>query len=525
MEKQGNPILQHPYLPGLIMFVLAVIVGLFVFHDYGMCWDEPYQRAPAILSYNYIMHGSQDLFIKKSDNHGAGFEILLVFIEKLMKLNDSRDIYMMRRIVSNIFFLGSVFAAYVLIYKLFKNRFLACLGFFMLAFMPRMFAHSFYNTKDIPFVAMVIVIFAVCQAAFEKDKSWLFLMLGFACGYATSIRIMGIMFALFILLFLAADIVFKVVRKEKATKQFIHVLLFTVGFLLLLYIPWPFIWKHPIKLFLESFGKMSHYAWTGGLLFDGQIMMSDKPLPWTYFPTWFMITVPELWLLAGLVGIGWLSYDFFKRPKVYIQNTYERNFLLYLFSFFAPVISVIFLHSVIYDDWRHLYFVYPPFVFMGLYFINKFINGKYAKIVQGVCVLQAAVVILFMVQNHPFEEVYFNNLVSHEEESLRNKYDMEYWGCSFKQGLDYLVENDTSRHMHVCCEYKTMLDNNIMLLHKEDRGRFQFTMFDTADYYMSNFRLHPQDYPGTNIVYQAQVLNSTIFRVYKLKGTPNVKLR
>jgi hypothetical protein len=86
-----------------------------------------------------------------------------------------------------------------------------------------------------------------------------------------------------------------------------------------------------------------------------------------------------------------------------------------------------------------------------------------------------------------------------------------------------LLDVNPSKKIHICCEYRTLLDNNIMMLHPEDRGRFQFTMFDTADYYMSNFRLHPQDYPGTNIEYEIKVLNSTIFRTYNLKPT-SVKL-
>lgn len=151
-EKKLHPILLHPYFPGVVLFIIAVLVGFIGYHDYGVCWDEPYQRAPAILSYNYIMYGSQDLFIKASDNHGAGFEIPLVLIEKMMGLKDSRDIYLMRHIVSNIFFLIGVFAAYVLIWKLFRNRFLASLGFFMIGFMPRLYAHSFFNTKDMPFL-------------------------------------------------------------------------------------------------------------------------------------------------------------------------------------------------------------------------------------------------------------------------------------------------------------------------------------------------------------------------------------
>ncbi|MCW3121871.1 MAG: phospholipid carrier-dependent glycosyltransferase, partial [Flavipsychrobacter sp.] len=76
----------------------------------------------------------------------------------------------------------------------------------------------------------------------------------------------------------------------------------------------------------------------------------------------------------------------------------------------------------------------------------------------------------------------------------------------------------------ICCEYTPMLNNNIMILRPEDRKRISFAMFEQADYYMSNFRLHPADYPGTNIEYQIELLNSTILRIYKLKGT-NVKLR
>ena len=525
-NKKLHPLLLNPYLPGIVMFVIALVIGLFTYHDYGICWDEPYQRGPGLLSFNYIFHGDQTLFKKASDNHGAGYEILLVIFEKILRLTDTRDIYLMRRIVSHVFFLGSVFAGYVLIYRMYKSRFLAGLGFFMLAFMPRMYAHSFYNTKDMPFLCMFIIIFAVCHIAFDKNKTWLFLILGLLCGYATSIRIMGVMLGAGIVLFLLIDAFADRIDKEKLKKALLHVLVFSVGFILLLYLPWPYLWKHPVHNFIESYQKLAHYsAWKGGLLFNGKLLFSDKPLPWTYFPTWFLITIPELWLAAGFGGIILLAIDFFKRPLVYIRNMQERNFVFYLYCFFVPIIAVLFLHSVIYDDWRHLYFVYPSFVMIGIYFINKLMQGKFTKIVQGACILQAVIISVFMIQNHPFNEVYFNNLVSHEEEHLRKTYDLEYWGCSFKQGLDHLLESDTSKNIKICCEYTTMLNNNIMLLRPEDRKRFRFAMFDTADYYMSNFRLHPDDYPGKNIEFQVEVLNSTILRIYKLKNTPNVRLR
>jgi len=523
VKKELHPILSNPYLPGIIMFAIALIIGVITYHDYGISWDEPAQRGPGVLSFDYIFHGSQELFNKKNDNHGAGFELVLVMLEKMFRLTDTRDIYLMRHIVSHVFFLCSIFAGYVLIYRLYKSQFLASVGFFMLAFMPRIYAHSFYNTKDIPFLCMFLFVFLVCHIAFDKNKTWLFFVLGLLCGYATSIRIMGVMLGVIILFFMIID---TINNKDKVKKSLVQMLVFIAGFILLLYLPWPFLWRSPIHNFVDSFQKLSHYsAWKGGLLFDGKILYSDKPLPLIYFPTWFMITIPELWLLAGFGGIVFLAIDFFKKPATFLQNNPERNNLLYLYCFFVPAFAVLFLHSVIYDDWRHLYFIYPSFVMIGLYVINKFMQGKYKKIVQGACILQMVIISFSMFQYFPFSEVYFNNLVSHEEEHLRKTYDMEYWGCSFKQGLDHILEVDTSKDIHICCEYTTMLNNNIMLLRPEDRTRFHFSMFDTADYYMSNFRLHPDDYPGTNIEYQIEEAGSTIFRIYKLKTSPNARLR
>ena len=516
--------LSSPYLPGILLFLFCLAVGLLTYKDYGMAWDEPAQRAPAILSLKYILHGNQELFTKASDNHGAGFELLLVFFEKILRLNDYKAIYEMRHLVTHIFFLISAFCGYILILKLFKNKYLAILGFIMLAFSPRIYEHSFFNSKDLPFVAMIIITLMLCQMAFEKNKAALFLALGLACGYATSIRIMGSMVFCFIIAFLLIDLFTQMKKKEQVSKAIINILLFTAGFCFLLYISWPYIWKSPVHTFIESFGKMSHFGWKGALLFDGTMESSDKPLPWTYFPTWFLISNPPVWLLAGFAGFAWLLYDFSKRPHVFFQNTRERNFLLYIGCFIVPIFAVIILHSVIYDDWRHLYFVYPAFVLMGIYAIDKLLQFKRKPVMQGiyaVCILQASAIGLFMVKNHPFSQVYFNSLVSHDDEYLRKHYDLEYWGCSFKQALDYLVANDTAKTIKVCCIHKTPLDNNILMLPKDQRNRIVFVeQAPLADYFITNFRLHPDDFPSNNIEYEISVLNSTIMRIYNMHPKP-----
>jgi hypothetical protein len=512
--------LSSQYFPGIALYVFCLIIGLMTYKDYGMGWDEPFQRGPGVLSYNYIFYGSQELFTKPSDNHGAGFELLLVFIEKGLKITDTKAIYEMRHLVTHVFFLLSVLCGYVLVLRLFKNKYLALLAFVMLAFSPRIYAHSFFNSKDLPFLAMFIVTLMLCQMAFEKNKAWLFLLMGIAAGYATSIRIMGSMLFCFIIGFMLIDLFIQMKNKEQVKKIVINILAFSASFLFLLYISWPYIWKSPVHTFAESFGKMSHFGWKGALLFDGKILSSDNPLPWTYFPTWFLISNPPLWLLAGFGGMGLVLYNLSKKPLIFFQNTRERNFLLYVGCFIVPIFAVIILHSVVYDDWRHLYFVYPSFVLMGIYGIDRLLQYDRKMITQavyGVCILQVAAIGLFMVKSHPFSQVYFNALVSHDDESLRKNYDLEYWGCSFKQALDHITENDTAKVIKVCCIHKTPLDNNIMMMPKEQRDRIVFVeQAPMADYFITNFRLHPDDFPSTNIEYEIQVLNSTILRVYNM---------
>jgi hypothetical protein len=157
-----------PYFPGIILFLAALIIGLFVYKDYGIAWDEPIQRDIGVLNYDYAFNGNDNLFRVASDHHGAAFELVLLVAEKWLKITDSRDIYLMRRLVSHIFFLIGMFFGYILIYRLFRNRFIACLGFIMLVFDPRIYVHSFINSKDVPFLSSVIITFAFCQLAFEK---------------------------------------------------------------------------------------------------------------------------------------------------------------------------------------------------------------------------------------------------------------------------------------------------------------------------------------------------------------------
>jgi len=509
-----NKFLNNPALPGMLLFFAALFIGLDIYQDYGVAWDEPIQRDLAKMSYDYVTLVNHNLVDDVNRFYGMGFELPLIYLEKWMGLSDSRDIYLMRHLVTHIFFLLSLLCFYFLVLRLFKNRFLACLGFLILLTAPRLYAHSFFNSKDLPFLSMSVIILSVAQLAFEKNKSYWYFLTGVVCGYTTSIRIMGIMAGVFILSFLVIDMVIAFSKKGKPLKSIFNLFLFTLGFCLMLYAAWPVLWTSPIKNFVEGYQVMSHYNWGGYLLFKGEKIPCNN-LPWDYFPTWFLISNPELWLLAGLGGVIWLIVVIIKKPLYFLKNTPGRNFAFYLLSFFIPVIAIVILHAVIYDDWRHLYFVYPPFVLLGLYFIDKLLKLKFAWITKTICLVQLALTFTFMVKAHPFEQVYFNNLVSHKKNYLLKNYELEYWGCGYKQALECLIATENKPVINIAWTMNPLM-NNLLILQKRDRKRIDMVE-KNPDYIITTYRgVNFGQYDSLNCVFSINVLNSPVLGVYKL---------
>jgi tetratricopeptide (TPR) repeat protein len=144
--------------------------------------------------------------------------------------------------------------------------------------------------------------------------------------------------------------------------------------------------------------------------------------------------------------------------------------------------------------------------------------------VQAACIIQIGFTGFFMIANHPFQQVYFNSLVSHKPEFLRKNYEMDYWAVSFKQGLDHILETDKSPTIKINGNYYDPLRNNILMLDEDSRNRIKTVNEGQADYFFTNFRDHPNDYPPYKNEYSIKVLNSTIFCILKLeKDTAKLK--
>ena len=120
--------------------------------------DEDIQRLIGLSNFDYITNklvnvSSEIIF----PYYGVGYELPLILFEKLFKVNNIEDIFLFRhKIIFLTTIIGNIFY-FFLLKKIFKSSYYALLGSLLLIISPRLFAESFYNSKDIIFMHSFII--------------------------------------------------------------------------------------------------------------------------------------------------------------------------------------------------------------------------------------------------------------------------------------------------------------------------------------------------------------------------------
>lgn len=504
------------YLPGLFLLFIFLVIGMVIFNDYGISFDEFVQHNIGDVNYRYVFWGDRELDNFLDKEYGVGFELPLIALEKLLHLTDKADVYAMRHIMTHTFFLLCMFAGYVLALKLYKNQLVAIATFLMLVLSPRIYAHSFINTKDIPSLSAVVLCLFAAYNAFNKKTIGAYLLLGIVCGFAVGLRLMNMIIAAPVIGYLVLDIIYTIKTPKAALKHFISLLLFFIVGCLVMYISWPALWRDVYNDIFIFYEHLSKFRWLGDVLLNGDVIPAYM-LPWYYIPLWFTITVPIYWQLLCIIGIVMALVLFIKRPIGIFDSITVRMHLMFVFCFIAPVGAVIYLKAVLYDDWRHLYFIYPAFVFLVAFAINELLKTKLKTIVLTLFALQLYLVLFFFIKFHPNQNVYFNELIPHSKDYLMNHYELDYWQHSYRQGLLWVAENSKKDKVHINAG-KIVLERNVACLAPSIREHFVITDNDTlVDYYLETFRTTAYKYKQEESTHEIVVLGSPILRIKKMK--------
>ena len=431
---------------GLLVCGLFLLAGLGLAGDYGIGWDELNQRDTVKDNLRYIL-GPADRVVTRHFAHdrfyGVAFELPLLLAERALGLADYYGVHRLRLTLTHLFFLAGGFFCYLLAYRLFNNRLIAFFALLLFLLHPRIYAHSFINTKDLPFLSMFVIALYLAERAFRRDTLGAFLLLGIAVGVLTNLRIMGLLLLPAVIGLRALDLG---LAKDWGERKGLLISsgLFVAAAGLVWYGLAPNAWSQPLEQLTGVLKQTYAHPVIWPSLFQGEIVPSAERPP-HYGLTWFAISTVPVALLLGFVGMAVVLARGLTRPGAIWGEGRLRFWWLLTGCFGLPLLVVALAGANIYDGWRQLYFVYVPFGLLaagGLYWIaGALFRQRWQRAgVYGLFGLGLGLTALQMAQLHPWQHLYFNFLVDRTTPNyLRTQYELDYWRVTFREGLEYAL--------------------------------------------------------------------------------------
>lgn len=312
----------------------------------------------------------------------------------------------------------------------------------LFAISPTFLGHAHNNLKDIPFaLAYISTIYLIAKVFFSELKttamSRVFLIL--CIGLAIGIRPGGLLVIFYLWFFVLLNLAYQQWLKRKTNwlsfkliflqLAVISAVGYGVGLLL-----WPYALQNPLVNVWKSYTVMTNFPTTIRQIFEGSFVWSDL-LPWYYLPKMMLITIP-LAVWAGAVCFVVFSWK-------NIQSRWLVLYSLILFALLFPPLFAIIKGSNLYGSWRHFLFIYPVLVLLaalGLNYLFSLSHNIYLKAIVAIAIVLLAVhPFRFMVQNHPYYYLYYNQMVGGLQNAYGN-YETDYYYHSVREAVGWLIQ-------------------------------------------------------------------------------------
>ncbi|MCM1531230.1 MAG: GtrA family protein [Bacteroides sp.] len=432
-----------------LVFMLAGSFGA------GMSGDEEFHNTQAEHIYDFYRTFGKDstaAVVTPQYNLPLYGQVVDNFAYAFARWLGISDIMQVRHTVNTLCGWLAILFTSLIAFRIAGRKYLpAILTFVLFVFSPRFIGHSFNDLKDVnlvTFTAMALFYMTVFLQDFPKVKVSTMVMLAVSIGLAMAVRVGGLILIAYFGLF--GFLRWIALCKESNEDQrcgltkgaafgrlLRYGLLTAAGGYLLCVLLWPYAMKAPIANVLDSLSSMNSFAISIRQVFEGKSLMSNT-LPWYYTPKFIFMTIPIAVIAGALVYLvtGWGRKDRF-----------FTFFLLFCFVF--PVSWIVYTKANVYGGWRHSMFCYPTLVAMaGLGFHSLYERFKRPALRWGLGVALPLVLlagpIYHVFANHPYQYVYFNELVGGAKKAY-GKYELDYYYHSTRKATEWVMENaDTS---------------------------------------------------------------------------------
>lgn len=521
-----------------LFFLALLMLGLLTAGDYGSAWDDlgemgilrmALKEYDAVLSWDTSLGqalsemGVERLSESVERDHGICLYYPLFWAVGDASLSTQSLTLIWRCYTWLLFWLGLV-ALYAVARRMGLSRGFACLGALIVVLSPHFFAEGHYNNKDIPLMAITLVL--LWQGARLMERPTCARSFGFAlaAGLCTGTRIIG---GAYCLLFGAMIVVYLCVT-HRMNRRVIGMAALTVGLSLAFYILLtPCLLTDPAGFLIYLLKNAVGFSrWHGNVLWFGHVI----PCSWTkpprlYLPVMILLSTP-LWALALLIVSVPLAFTRLRRAgRNALRDSQSLLLLIAQLAWIIPLVALVVLHALVYNGWRHVYFLYGPmalcmaFALQSLWRLARTRGRRrLLALCTALCLMASAVGIAV---NHPYQYAYLNALVpTHNRAGL---FELDWWNLSGADALEALLAQ-TEGPLVVMASDSYSRSGLVMSSSFINSGRITVadTMEENPDYLFSNLSyaamagFEPED--GMEPVVTISSYGAPVTVIYALKG-------
>ena len=419
-------------------FCALALIGAATFRDYGLPYDEGVMDSLGHDAYRYVRGEAPWPDDPQWRYHGTFVELPLYALQEALGLRDdppqfnNRKVYV-RHAVSFAFYLLAVFAVYLVAMLHTRHRGWSLLAALVFVLLPRIYAHGFYNSRDVPQIALFTLAIAALLHLLEGPNLRRSIMLGVCIASALSLRMTALILLPLTWLFLAADAWRS--PSDRWSGRIVAAAVTSVAAAVLTVVFWPFLWASPLTHFLEAYRFMSTLA-QGETFFLGS--MHDG-VPWYYIPVWMSVTIPPIFLAFALLGTARAIVVPITERRACSASS--RTELLFAAWLLLPIAAVVATGAGLYLEWRHVFFIAPAVALLAMTGLRSAVcsprmrKSVWAVVMSGAVAAQCASTAAWMVRHHPHQHLYYSIPMHVAVGTFLG----DYWALSYKQSAGALL--------------------------------------------------------------------------------------
>jgi len=493
----------------LFLLILMMVMS----RNAGISCDEVLHYNQSVAVYDYFAsHGENkralETPVTNLKYYGQAYDNVVTILTKWFGIE---DVYRFRNLMSvlagwSAILITALFAVWLSGYRT------GIIVLFLFLLSPTFLGHSLNNLKDIPFALSYIAGIFFTLKFLEQGRKISFttiILLILSIAFSISIRAGGLLLICYLFLFFILFFINYFDLKSRddlkyAGKTLVFLTLISGTAFFLAILLWPFALQSPFINVFESYRVMAHFPDTFMQIFEGKEQWSDF-MPWYYLPKSMAITIPVIVITGALI--------FFLYIKRIIESGKTLIYLIIVFTILFPLLFAIAEESNVYSSWRQFLFLYPSIVILAAAGFS-FMFGSLKKNIfkWGMIIILCFFAIhpvRFMIMNHPYEYLYYNQFTGGLKGAFSN-YEMDYYFVSQTEASNWLIKYLEEKKIDsavvkatypVDWQFRKYPGILTSYFRNEERSQYDWDYAIITNRYISPFKLKNKLWPPGNAIH------------------------